>query len=149
MAWDARSAAELTQAYLDGRWTTGVVENCTRPEHEQTVFRADGTFATEQSGKALAVGFWRIEDDRIDMQILTTEASLPQALQDQLPGDYHALRSAAWCSTSPTTPFVWCRVSRASCAAWTWCAARHPDGDRCAGGGWWLASAPTVGLIEA
>ena len=92
MAWSTGAmAAELTPAYLDGRWTTGVVENCTRPEHEQTVFRANGTFATEHDGKALAVGFWRIEDDRIDMQILTTEASLPQNLQDQLPGEYHAL----------------------------------------------------------
>ena len=92
MAWSTGAmAAELTQAYLDGRWTTGVVENCTRPEHEQTVFRANGTFATEHNGRALAVGFWRIEDDRIDMQILTTEASLPQNLQDHLPGEYHAL----------------------------------------------------------
>ena len=81
MAWSTGAmAAELTPAYLDGRWTTGVVENCTRPEHEQTVFRANGTFATEHNGKALAVGFWRIEDARIDMQILTTEASLPQNL---------------------------------------------------------------------
>ena len=79
MAWPTGAmAAELTPAYLDGRWTTGVVENCARPEHEQTVFRANGTFATEHNGKALAVGFWRIEDDRIKMQILTTEASLPQ-----------------------------------------------------------------------
>jgi len=87
----AAAAADLTPAYLDGRWTTGAVENCTRADHEQTVFRADGTFATEHNGAALAVGFWRIDEDRIDMQILTTEASLPQAIQEQLPGDYHAL----------------------------------------------------------
>jgi hypothetical protein len=87
----AAAAADLTPTYLDGRWTTGSVENCTRADHEQTVFRADGTFATEHNGAALAVGFWRIDEDRIDMQILTTEASLPQAIQEQLPGDYHAL----------------------------------------------------------
>ena len=92
VAWacDA-SAAGLTPEYLEGRWTTGVVENCTKPEHEQTVFRSDGTFATEHGGQVLAVGFWQVQDDKIDMEILTTEASLSQAVRDQLPGDYHAL----------------------------------------------------------
>jgi hypothetical protein len=90
MAAGAR-AATFSDTYLEGRWTTGSVDNCTRAEHEQTLFRKDGTFATEHSGKALAVGFWRIEDDRLDMQILTTEGSLPQNLQDALPGEYHAL----------------------------------------------------------
>lgn len=84
-------AATFADAYLEGRWTTGSVENCKKAEHEQTIFRKDGTFATEHSGKALAVGFWRIDDDRLEMQILTTEGSLPQDLQDALPGDYHAL----------------------------------------------------------
>ena len=88
----AASAATLSPDYLVGRWTTGAVENCSRAEHEQTMFRDDGTFATEHSGKALAVGFWQVEDDRIDMHILSTEASLPQSLQDALPGDYHALQ---------------------------------------------------------
>ena len=87
----AVAAAEFTPAYVEGRWTSGAVENCSRPEHEKTVFRADATFATEFNGKALAVGFWKIDEDRLDMQILTTEASLPQTLQDQLPGEYHAL----------------------------------------------------------
>jgi hypothetical protein len=86
------AAATLSPEYLAGRWTTGPVENCTRAEHEQTVFRDDGTFATEHGGLALAVGFWRVEDDRIELQILTTEASLPQSLQDALPGAYHALQ---------------------------------------------------------
>ena len=84
-------AATLSDAYLEGRWTTGGVDNCSKTEHEQTVFRKDGTFATEHSGKALAVGFWRIDEDRLEMNMLTTEASLPKLLQDELPGDYHAL----------------------------------------------------------
>jgi hypothetical protein len=85
-------AAGLSPEYLEGRWTTGTVENCTRSEHEQTVFRDDGTFATEYSGQALAVGFWRVDDDRIEMHILTTEASLPPSLQNALAGDFHALQ---------------------------------------------------------
>ncbi len=87
----AAHAATFSDAYLEGRWTTGATDNCKKTEHEQTVFRKDGTFATEHSGKALAVGFWRIDDDRLEMNILTTEASLPQDVQDALPGDYHAL----------------------------------------------------------
>ena len=84
-------AATFSDTYLEGRWTTGSADNCKKTEHEQTVFRKDGTFATEHSGKALAVGFWRIEDDRLEMNILSTEASLSQDLQDALPGEYHAL----------------------------------------------------------
>jgi hypothetical protein len=84
-------AASLSDQYLEGRWTTGSVDNCKKAEHEQTVFRKDGTFATEHSGKALAVGFWRIDDDRLELIILSTEGSLPQDLQDALPGDFHAL----------------------------------------------------------
>ena len=85
-------AAALSPEYLQGRWTTGAVENCSRAEHEQTVFRDDGTFATEYSGQALAVGFWRVEDDRVEMHILTTEASLAPSLQSALAGDFHALQ---------------------------------------------------------
>jgi hypothetical protein len=88
----AVSAATLSPEYLEGRWTTGTVEDCARAEHEQTVFRKDGTFATEHGGKALAVGFWQVDDDRIEMHILSTEGSLPKPLQDALPGDYHALQ---------------------------------------------------------
>src|SRR6185436_5086347 len=71
---------------LLGRSATGSTENCTKSTHEQTVFRADSTFATEHNGKALAVGFWKIDEDRLEMHILTTEASLPQLLQEELPG---------------------------------------------------------------
>ena len=96
LAAPAAMAATFSPGYLEGRWTTGSIEACTRAEHEQTVFRKDGTFATEHRGKALAVGFWNITDeDQLELQILTTEASLPQPLADALPGDYHALHVKA------------------------------------------------------
>ena len=50
-------AATFSDTYLEGRWTTGSVDNCKKTEHEQTVFRKDGTFATEHSGKALPSAF--------------------------------------------------------------------------------------------
>ena len=92
LAAPAAMAASFSPAYLEGRWTTGTVESCGKPGQEHTIFRKDGTFATEYKGKALAVGFWEIADeDQLEMHILSTEASLPQELADALPGDYHAL----------------------------------------------------------
>jgi hypothetical protein len=81
-------AATLSADYLAGKWTTGSKDACTKLEHEQTVFRKDGTFATEHNGKAVAVGFWRIDDDRLDMHILASPASLGPPAQEHLVGGY-------------------------------------------------------------
>ena len=81
-------AATLSADYLAGKWTTGSKEACTKVEHERTVFRQDGTFATEHNGKAVAVGFWQIDDDRLDMHILASPASLGPPLQEHLDGGY-------------------------------------------------------------
>ena len=94
-----RAPPRFADTYLQGRWTTGQRRNCNRTEHEQTVFRNDGTFATEHNGKALAVGFWRVEDDRIEMHILTTEASLSQSCRMRFPATTMPCRSRAWPST--------------------------------------------------
>jgi hypothetical protein len=80
--------ATLTAEYLAGKWTTGSKENCTAPEHERTVFRNDGTFATEHDGKALAVGFFEVEEDRLTMQVLASPSSLEPALREQLGDGY-------------------------------------------------------------
>ena len=87
----AAQATSLSADYLVGRWASGETANCTNPAQEQTEFRADGTFATVYGGRALAVGFWQVQDDKIDMHILSTEASLPASVRDALPGDYHTL----------------------------------------------------------
>lgn len=84
-------AVELTPAYLEGKWTTGSADNCKAGTHEQTVFHKDGTLTTEHKGKTLAVGFWTLTDDKLDMNVLTTESSLPQDVAEALPGDFHAL----------------------------------------------------------
>jgi hypothetical protein len=81
-------AATLSADYLTGKWTTGSKDACAKVEHEQTVFREDGTFATEHNGKAVAVGFWQIEDDRLDMHILASPASLGPPLQEHFAGGY-------------------------------------------------------------
>jgi hypothetical protein len=73
-------AATLSADYLAGKWTTGSKEACANVEHERTVFRQDGT--------AVAVGFWQIDDDRLDMHILASPASLGPPLQEHLDGGY-------------------------------------------------------------
>jgi len=85
-AASAAQAASMSPEYLTGRWTTGGRELCTKPEHEQTWFRKDGTFATEHNGKAVAVGFWQVEEDLLDMQILA--APVPHAVPGATPADY-------------------------------------------------------------
>ena len=57
LAAPAAMAATFSPDYLEGRWTTGTVEACTRAEHEQTVFRNDGTFATETRARRWRSGF--------------------------------------------------------------------------------------------
>lgn len=77
----ALEAATFSEAYLPGRWTTGDAERCGKPEHEHTVFRADGTFATERNGAAVAVGFWNVAEDRLEMEVLASAAAVEPALQ--------------------------------------------------------------------
>jgi hypothetical protein len=87
----AAHATTLSAEYLAGKWTTGSKDACTAASHEQTVFRPDGTFATEHNGKAVAVGFWELDEDRLDLQILASSTSLEPVLQEQLAGRYHLL----------------------------------------------------------
>jgi hypothetical protein len=91
----AQTAADFTAEYLAGTWTTGSKENCTAPEHERTVFRDDGTFASEHHGKAIAVGFFEAQEDRLAMQILASPDSLEPALRDRLGGGHHYLSAQA------------------------------------------------------
>jgi hypothetical protein len=85
-------AATFSAEYLAGKWTTGSKENCAAAEHEQTVFRGDGTFATEHDGQAVAVGFFEVDDDdRMELQILASASSIEPALRQQLAGTYHYL----------------------------------------------------------
>ena len=82
----AVGAAELTTDYLVGRWTTGTVAACGKPESEITEFRADGTFTTTANGRAVGVGFWTLDGDQLELELLAQDALHP-ALQ-AVPGDY-------------------------------------------------------------
>jgi hypothetical protein len=79
-------AAALSDAYLVGTWSTGAVAACTDPNAERSVFRADGTFATERNGKAVAVGFWELADDKLAMHVLADNNTVPEL--DPLDADY-------------------------------------------------------------
>ncbi|MFO1066979.1 MAG: hypothetical protein U1E14_00460 [Geminicoccaceae bacterium] len=79
-------AATLSDAYLVGTWSTGDAAACTDPATERSVFRADGTFATERNGKAVAVGFWTLRDDKLDMHVLANNNTIPEL--EPLDADY-------------------------------------------------------------
>lgn len=79
-------AATLSPEYLVGRWTTGSVEACSRTGAEISELRADGSLVTLRDGKAVAVGFWRLDGDRLDLEVLAHD-SLNEALKG-IPGDY-------------------------------------------------------------
>jgi hypothetical protein len=86
LAAAAARAATLSPDYLVGRWTTGGADACASPGAEISELRADGSFTTLRDGKAVAVGFWRLVDDRLDLEVLAHD-SLNEALLG-VPGDY-------------------------------------------------------------
>lgn len=86
-------AATLSADYLAGRWTTGDAAVCARPGAEVTEFREDGSFVTSRDGHAVAVGFWRIDGDRLDLDVLAHDG-LHEALQG-IAGDYAHLTIGA------------------------------------------------------
>lgn len=79
-------AAALSGDYLAGRWTTGDAALCTQPSAEVTEFRKDGSFVTQRDGRAVAVGFWRVDGDRLDLDLLAHDG-LHEALQG-IEGEY-------------------------------------------------------------
>ena len=80
------SAAELNGGYLVGKWTSGSKAACSTATAEVTGYRADGTFATQAKGRVVATGFWTLDDDRLDMQVLAHDSTHPAL--DAIEGDY-------------------------------------------------------------
>lgn len=85
--------AALSADYLAGRWTTGEAAACTQPGAELTEFRPDGSFTTLRDGRAVAVGFWRVDGDRLDLEVLAHD-NLHDALQG-IEGEYGHFTIAA------------------------------------------------------
>jgi hypothetical protein len=69
------AAAALDKDYLTGNWAINPQGECdgTNPEH--LIIHADGSFDYSRRGKADAVGFWRIENDVVVLDMMTSPAS--------------------------------------------------------------------------
>ena len=132
----AAAAAELSPAYLDGRWTTGGAENCARAEHEQTVFRR-GRHLRHRAQRQGPGGRLLADRGGPDRHADPDHRGLIAA------GASGPAPRRVPCARGPRLGlrrdrqlrFGSCRASRAICAASTWCAARQPDRGRGAGGG--------------
>ena len=81
--WSGVAAAALDPGYLAGSWEINTQGNCGARNAEQLVIRADGSFEYSRRGKADAVGFWRIEDDVVVLDMMTVPASF-QDIQAEL-----------------------------------------------------------------
>ena len=69
----AANAANVDSKYLAGRWIIGTVEQkCGDTESEHFIFRENGTFEAGRSSKAEAVGFWRIANDMLYLDIISS-----------------------------------------------------------------------------
>jgi hypothetical protein len=85
--WSGVAAAALDPGYLAGSWEINAQGGCGADNAEHLVMRGDGSFEYSRRGKADAVGFWRIEDDVVVLDMMTVPASFKDIyaeLQDAL-----------------------------------------------------------------
>jgi hypothetical protein len=73
-------ADEIPDGYLEGTWAIGDAEACDAPTTEHLTFDADGTFTAVQGGEPTAAGFWQLDDDKLDLHMVSS----PVFFDDQL-----------------------------------------------------------------
>lgn len=73
MTW-AAWADEVPDGYLPGTWGVGGTEACGGAGTEHVTFGPDGSFEVVQDGKATGVGFWHLEEDLLDLHMLSSAA---------------------------------------------------------------------------
>jgi hypothetical protein len=69
------TAADLNTGYLTGKWEINTPGTCGDKDAEHLILRANSTFEYGRRGKAEAVGFWRIENDVVAFEMLSSPAS--------------------------------------------------------------------------
>jgi hypothetical protein len=73
--------ASLTDSSLVGTWVVNLGK-CTDPKAEFLVFNKNGSVESVREGHADAAGFWRLENDRIFLNVLAPPARLDERLKD-------------------------------------------------------------------
>lgn len=79
-AEDAKPAA-LTDASLVGKWVVNLGK-CTDPNAEFLTFSGNGAVESMRDGRADAVGFWKLDNDRISLTVLAPPARFDEKLKD-------------------------------------------------------------------
>ena len=79
------AVAALDPAYLAGAWAIDSNGSCDAQNAEYLIFNGDGSFEYNRRNKADAVGFWRIEDDLVVLDMMTSPASF-QDIHAELQG---------------------------------------------------------------
>lgn len=75
-------AEELTGSYLVGVWSFQGKDNCGVTGAEHVQFKLNRTFEHGRHGRVDSVGFWHVDENRIDMHAVTS----PHRLDDTLLG---------------------------------------------------------------
>ena len=68
------SAAELSKDYIQGNWAINTNGKCGLSEAEYLLIRADGAFENSRGKMVEGVGFWRLDGDQLNFEILTSPA---------------------------------------------------------------------------
>jgi len=64
---------DMSAEYLYGLWVIDD-EKCGSPNSETIEFRTNGTFECTRSGKAEISGFWELDEDTLDLHMVTSPA---------------------------------------------------------------------------
>jgi hypothetical protein len=68
------NATDLSVDYLSGRWVIDA-QDCSSPTSEIIEFNKNGTFTGTRNGKTEIVGFWVLNEDNIELHMVTSPAS--------------------------------------------------------------------------
>ena len=67
------NAEDLSMEYLYGRWVVDA-QSCASPDSEYMEFRKNGTFENTRTGKTEIVGFWGLNEDILNLHMVTSPA---------------------------------------------------------------------------
>ncbi|MBL8667165.1 MAG: hypothetical protein JNM48_06860 [Rhodospirillales bacterium] len=71
----------LTDAGVIGTWAVNEGQ-CSDPNAEFIIFSKDGTVESIRNGQTDAVGFWKLQDDKLQLNVLAPPARLDERLKD-------------------------------------------------------------------
>jgi hypothetical protein len=75
------NASDLSVDYISGRWVIDA-KSCSSSTSEYIGFNKNGTFVGTRTGIAEVVGFWGINEDSIELHMVTSPASFHDLNKD-------------------------------------------------------------------